>query len=301
MPSDHSPSPNVARTPGTLAAANEKFFSNSAKYIFKEPWVLDFHAKLRAYLEKNIDWLDIANDHAQSTKVAERKMLDYACGDGFLTKIYQPFFTKYVGIDIAPGMVKKYNETALHLGLSQEKMYAVKGDLSSGSTQEFSKPEDVPTADLSREEFFNFDFAGVALALHHMENPEAAIVNLVKRLKNDGVLLAIDLLQPDEPSEPKCGERKGCNHYHHHRCHDDSHGHSHDHTDAATTSSSPRSGGDTISHDHPTFSLERMKSMFARAGLIDVDIILSDWKLELPIVKDPNTKLLFARGRKPQV
>ncbi|KLJ11786.1 hypothetical protein EMPG_13074 [Blastomyces silverae] len=312
MASAHQTPSDAPSAPGALAAANEEFWNNSAGTVFKEPWVLGFHANLRTFLEKNMDWLGIANDRTPTT---ERKMLDYACGDGFLTKlqetaakltipkVYHPFFTKCVGIDLAAGMVKQYNDAAIELHLSPEKMYAVKGDLSAPvSAQEPSKPEDATAADLSGDEFFNFDFAGVALALHHMENPEAAIVKMAERLKSGGVILAIDLLQ----SEAKDGEGNSGNHHHHHHHHQNhhgdhshGHGHGHGHTDAANATNSTRAAGHTISHEHPSFSLELAKGMFARAGLVDVDVILSDWKLELPFVTDPDTKLFFAKGRKP--
>ncbi|OJD20556.1 hypothetical protein ACJ73_08110 [Blastomyces percursus] len=309
MPPAHQTPSDVPSGPGALAAANEEFWNNSAPTVFKETWVIEFQVKLRTFLEKNMDWLGIANDH---TPLAERKMLDYACGDGFLTKlrktaakltipkVYRQFFTKCVGIDLAAGMVKQYNDAATELGLSQEKMYAVKGDLSSPvSAQEPPKPEDTVAADLSRDEFFNFDFAGVALALHHMENPEAVIVKMTERLKSGGVILAIDLLQ----SEAKDGEGKGGNHHHHqhnhHGGHSHGHGHAHGHTDVASAAHAHGPAGHTISHEHPTFSLELAKDMFTCAGLVDVDVILSDWKLELPFVTDPDQKLFFVKGRKP--
>lgn len=289
--------------------------------------MLDFQAKMRAFLEKNIDWLGIVNDRTSATEGAEKKMLDYACGDGFLTRVsrigvtciiliyimprtqnrkyaakltipqvYHPFFTKCIGIDIAAGMVKKYNEAAIELGLASEKMYAVKGDFSA-SVLELPKAEDVASTDLSRDEFFNFDFVGVALALHHMEDPETAIVKMVERLKSGGVFLAIDLLNSEGVSESKDEEGNGGNHHHHHQGgHSHGHGHGHSHGTTATGRSGP--AGHTISHDHPAFSIELVKDMFDRAGLTDVDIIYSDWKLELPFVTDPGAKLLVARGRK---
>ncbi|PGH31940.1 hypothetical protein GX50_05268 [[Emmonsia] crescens] len=296
MTSAHPAPSNTVNAPGTLAAANEEFWSNSAETIFNEPWVLDFQAKMRAFLEKNIDWLGIVNDRTSATEGAEKKMLDYACGDGFLTRVYHPFFTKCIGIDIAAGMVKKYNEAAIELGLASEKMYAVKGDFSA-SVLELPKAEDVASTDLSRDEFFNFDFVGVALALHHMEDPETAIVKMVERLKSGGVFLAIDLLNSEGVSESKDEEGNGGNHHHHHQGgHSHGHGHGHSHGTTATGRSGP--AGHTISHDHPAFSIELVKDMFDRAGLTDVDIIYSDWKLELPFVTDPGAKLLVARGRK---
>ncbi|PGH06478.1 hypothetical protein GX51_02302 [Blastomyces parvus] len=306
MASAHQTPSNAPSAPGELAAANEEFWDKSAETVFKEPWVLKFHAELTAFLEKNLDWLGIATDRAPA---AERKMLDYACGDGFLTKpqattakltipkVYHPFFTKCVGMDLAAGMVKQYNDAATKLRLSPEKMYAVKGDLSSPvPAQEPSTPEDVPATDISGAEFFNFDFAGVALALHHMENPGAAIVKMVERLKSGGVLLAIDLLQ----SEAKDGGWHH-NHHHHHggHSHGHGHGHGHGHTDEATAPYTPGAAMHTISHEHPTFSLEMAKKMFVNAGLVDVDVIVSDWKLDLPFVTDPDAKVFFAKGRKP--
>ncbi|OAX82696.1 hypothetical protein ACJ72_02945 [Emergomyces africanus] len=190
-------------------------------------------------------------------------------------------------------MVKKYNEAAVQLGLAPGKMYAVKGDLSA-SPLESSTAEDVSSKDLSNDD----------LALHHMEDPASTIVKLVDRLKSGGVFLAIDLLKSEELLESKAGEGKGGNHHHnHHHPHQGDHGHGHGardgHMDIATATGHPGPAGHTISHDHPSFSPELMKSMFARAGLTDVDIILSDWKLELPFVTNPNAKVLVVRGTKP--
>ncbi|OJD14544.1 hypothetical protein AJ78_05125 [Emergomyces pasteurianus Ep9510] len=301
MSSMASAHPTPISAPGALAAANEKFWTTSADTVFNEPWVQAFNTKMRAFLEKNLDWLGIVDDRTSAAEVAEKKMLDYACGDGFLTRVYHPFFTKCIGIDIAAGMVKKFNETAAQLGLAPEKMYAVKGDLST-SAPELLKEEGVTAPDLSGDEFFNFDFAGVALALHHMEDPQTTIVKMADRLKSGGVILVIDLLKSEGLQESKTGEENGGHQHHPHQCdhhHGHSHGHGHDPLDIATATGHPGPAGHTISPDHASFSPEVVRNMFARAGLTDIEMIFSDWKLELLFVTDPNAKVFVARGRKP--
>ncbi|EEH21324.1 hypothetical protein PABG_03555 [Paracoccidioides brasiliensis Pb03] len=305
--------PTTVAASGMSAAASEEFWSNSVDIVFNIQWAKDLQNKIHEFLKNNIEWLGIAHDGGSGPAASSggeaggKKMLDFACGNGFLTRVYHPFFIKCVGVDIASGMIKKYNEAAIELGLGPEKMYGVRGDIFAPTP---TKAGDVVATavvgtDLSREEFFNFDFVGIALALHHMEDPESTIVKLVERLKSGGTFLAIDRVEPEPGLESEgkegCGF-KGHHHQHHHYQH---HHHQEDgphkgcgHKHCAAAADHLSQAAHIISHKHNKFSRQQVKDMFGRAGLTDVDILVTDWTVELPNVPNGVNKLFFARGRK---
>lgn len=81
-------------------------------------------------------------------------------------------------------MIAQYNKFASDSGISPEKMFAQQGDLLADTLPE----------SLSGPEFFNFDFVGVSLAMHHFADPELAMKRLAARMRKGGVCLIIDLI-----------------------------------------------------------------------------------------------------------
>lgn len=112
-------------------------------------------------------------------------MLDYACGDGVISKALKTHFGSVIGVDVSNSMLKKYEATVSDLGLSSQEMMGVRGDLI-GDTVQQTEPA------LTEEELNNFDLIAVSMALHHFEDPEKSIQRLVSRLKTGGTLLIID-------------------------------------------------------------------------------------------------------------
>lgn len=112
-------------------------------------------------------------------------MLDYACGDGIISKALKPHFATAVGVDVSDSMLDKYRATASSLGLGPDEMVGVRGDLLADNVQ----PTDPP---LAEGNLWNFDLVAISMALHHFEHPETALQRLAARLKVGGTLLVID-------------------------------------------------------------------------------------------------------------
>lgn len=112
-------------------------------------------------------------------------MLDYACGDGLITRALKPLFSSAIGIDLSASMLEKYRETASRLGVGPGEMMGVRGDLLVANAQ----PTDPALPD---EVLSNFDLVAISMALHHVEDPDFAIERLAARLKTGGKLLVVD-------------------------------------------------------------------------------------------------------------
>lgn len=143
-------------------------------------------------------------------------------------------------------MVDAYNKSAKDLGLSPQQMSAIRGDLSSDA--------------LDEQDLFNFNVAGMSLALHHVESPEDMIVKLTQRLAPGGTLLIIDWVTHVNPQV----------------------GGSHSHPAAHTVT---RHG----------FSEKEMAEMYTAAGLSDFDIRLHPERSTVP--GGGTQQLFFALGR----
>lgn len=95
----------------------------------------------------------------------------------------RPYFTKVIGLDLAEGMVDKYNRRAHDAGIPESQMHAVLGDLTA--------PE-VAQSLIENKDLFDFDLIITSLALHHIEDPQHAINRFVERLRPGGTLVVID-------------------------------------------------------------------------------------------------------------
>ncbi|WEW56690.1 hypothetical protein PRK78_002138 [Emydomyces testavorans] len=134
--------------------------------------------QIENHLKENLSWMGI-----DPGKNGESKMLDYACGDGFLSHVLRPYFTKTVGVDLAEGMVDKYNRRAREAGIPESRMHAVLGDLTT--------PKISPSL-TENKDLFDFDLIITSLVLHHIEDPQHAINRFVERLRPAGTLVVID-------------------------------------------------------------------------------------------------------------
>ena len=103
------------------------------------------------------------------------------------TQSLHAHFCKCIGVDVAEGMLAKYRATAGELGLSEQRMMAVQGDLLAERTDHLTtEPR------LSDEELAGFDLVAICMALHHASDVELATRRLAERLRPGGVLLIID-------------------------------------------------------------------------------------------------------------
>ena len=172
----------------------------------------------------------------------------------------------------------------------------------------FSAQGDIFASDPSAEpainspEFFNFDFAIVANALHHIEDPELAVKKLVERLRPGGVLVVIDwpLEESVQDSQPSLVPHS---HEHHHgHGHSHSHHHSHSHSrDEKGTDDKDEGHAVRSTITQPGFSKARMETLLRNAGCQDVEFILSELTIEFPAAAGGAVKNYFlARGKRPE-
>jgi len=113
-------------------------------------------------------------------------VVDYACGDGALSRALLDHADVVRGIDISDGMVAAYNAAAEARGVAPERMCAVAGDIMAAAEGETA------AAALAGDEYFGLDAIGVQMALHHVAERERFLARLVERLRTGGVLIIVD-------------------------------------------------------------------------------------------------------------
>ncbi|KAI5376547.1 hypothetical protein J4E82_004768 [Alternaria postmessia] len=116
--------------------------------------------------------------------VREVRMLDYACGPGFLSNIFGPYVSSIHAVDASSAMIERYRNNMNEFGPGREKIAAIVGNLL------LEPPERALLAD---EEYQNFNLITVGSALHHFPSAEDAVRLLDGRLKPGGVLFIQDL------------------------------------------------------------------------------------------------------------
>ncbi|KAJ4386186.1 hypothetical protein N0V93_009079 [Gnomoniopsis smithogilvyi] len=173
------------------------------------------------------------------------RLLDYACGTGSMSRIFAPYTTQCIGIDLSEKMVQIYNARALNQGLAEQEMMGYQGDL--------CVPTDEDPAAFRNPKFFEFEMACVGLGFHHFDDPSLAAKRLVSRLKSGGVLMILDFL-------PHGVHPDADGHYDH------DHGHSHDHSHGRTDEENEAQEKALKTVTHHGFSEERIKEIFVEAG-----------------------------------
>jgi len=116
-------------------------------------------------------------------------MLDYACGDGVVSRALQPRFATIIGVDVSDSMLAKFRQTAAALNLPPDAMVGVRGDLLGNDDD-----DDTPTTDppLPAAALRDFDLVVTSMALHHFADPPRALRRLAARLRPGGALLVVD-------------------------------------------------------------------------------------------------------------
>ncbi|KAM5438396.1 hypothetical protein MferCBS31731_004973 [Microsporum ferrugineum] len=155
---------------------NGEYWSSAASTVFDDEWVVSCQKQIREHLQENLSWFGIKDGQSG------QKMMDYACGEGYISRFFTSYFSKCIGVDVAAGMVEKFNQTVRKEGLSEHQIYAVKGNLT----------ESEATSSIAKEEFFNFDLIIIVHALHHVEDPQTLINQFVERLSPGGIVVVAD-------------------------------------------------------------------------------------------------------------
>jgi SAM-dependent methyltransferase len=164
-------------------------------------------------------------------------------------------------------MVSQYNIHAKELGLPNQKMYAIQGDL--------LDPNDSRPAHLNGSSLWNFDLIMTTMAFHHFDDTALAMKRLSSRLRKGGICVVVDNLGAINPSKDPDQTSQ-------------SHGYSH-------------SDSNTSTINRAAFSREYIRRIFADADLeTDFDLVTPDEPLILNMPGKPRMELslFMARGTK---
>ncbi|KAL8944128.1 MAG: hypothetical protein Q9216_000633 [Gyalolechia sp. 2 TL-2023] len=239
----------MSTQPSTLGGRNQVFFDSLASSGNRQPWMNDLVSQIQTEVIARVDWIGIQEHPSEDTR-----LLDYACGAGELSRTLFPYVSEAKGIDVSGAMVKAYNDQARAAGVPEQKMCAVVGDMLA-VTEGGGDGNRVTDAEWS-----GFDFAVMSMALHHVAPPEDAVMKLVERLKEGGVLVIVDWDLSSivfHDAHPKFGPGDHGGH---------SYGHGQPH--AGQTHNVVPGSEQTITR--AGFGKEEMEKMFTDAGCEDV-------------------------------
>ncbi|KAI3286973.1 hypothetical protein DTO002I6_7952 [Penicillium roqueforti] len=260
----------------TLASKNQEYWNHASQHVFKDKWIQDLQTQIFDFLTDNVDWIGVQS----STDSRQTKLMDYACGNGIISRSLYHHFSRCIGVDLSDGMLENYRATATELGLDESRMFAVQGNLLAPTITPTRPP-------LSEEELNGFDLVAICLALHHVEDIALATKRLAERLRPGGVLLIIDWATRDVSNETE--EQAGVqttpssseNHHHHHM---------HELVDPKNPAAH------TISHDG--FSQRQIFSLFEQAGCGELQFVLADRLSPVPGSHSGQMQLFWARATK---
>ncbi|GJD02119.1 Methyltransferase domain-containing protein [Colletotrichum higginsianum IMI 349063] len=258
----------------TYARRNQEYWNHAAEAVYKDKWVHDLQYQILDFLKSHVDWLALPKD-IQENRPA--KMMDYACGNGIVTRSLHRLFSQCIGIDITESMLDKYRATAIDIGLSESQIVAVQGNLL-GPFVETTKPP------LDREQLSNFDLVAICMALHHVDDIDMAIKRLSERLRPGGVLLVVDWAKRDTASNSAGMDSQNAHHQHQHQYHHPQH------------QNQPHPASHTISHD--SFTEEQMVGLFDGARCGHSSFVLAERLSDVPGARTGKMQLFFARATK---
>ncbi|KGO74478.1 hypothetical protein PITC_099790 [Penicillium italicum] len=262
----------------TLADKNQAYWNHASGHVFKDQWVHDLQKQIFEFLTEKVDWIGIEPPIGDNSR--QTKLMDYACGNGIVSRSLHHLFSKCIGIDLSDGMLDNYRATAAELGLDESRMLAVQGNLLSPIVTPTRPP-------LSKEELDGFDLVAICMALHHVEDIALATKRLAERLRPGGVLLIIDWATRDLSNETEqqasvqTTSSISENHHNHHM-------------DEVVDPKHP--AAHTISHH--SFSQAQIFSLFEQAGCGESQFVLADRLSSVPGAPSGQLQLFWARATK---
>ncbi|EPE36411.1 S-adenosyl-L-methionine-dependent methyltransferase [Glarea lozoyensis ATCC 20868] len=160
-----------------LGELNRKHMNDVGESAFKQQWIVDLGNQITAYILAHLEWLGTPPNKTEKPM----KLLDYACGNGLISKALLPHVSTIRGIDVSDKMVDLYNSPAR---TNNADMSAIQADLLA--------PTDAMLDALIKGEYSDFDIAVTSMALHHFADPQLMLTKLVERLAIGGRILVID-------------------------------------------------------------------------------------------------------------
>ncbi|KAL1749124.1 hexaprenyldihydroxybenzoate methyltransferase [Schizophyllum fasciatum] len=157
-----------------VAERNREYFDSVANTYDTKPQAIELARRLASLFVK-----------AHPFDEDSTEVMDYACGTGLISQHLAPHAKSITGVDISPGMVRRYNERVGQQGLQPEDMRAICIE---------------PEAELKDLEG-KFDVVVCAASYHHFPSIEDATRRLASALKPGGTLMVADLVKAKEAED----------------------------------------------------------------------------------------------------
>ncbi|OWB76490.1 hypothetical protein B5S32_g642 [[Candida] boidinii] len=199
------------------------------------------------------------------------KILDFACGTGFIAEILAPYLSKdseLYGIDISENQLNLFNNRSNEIKLKYPILKEFQGkpfdilDNKFNTDKNYLKPEWLIEN--------SFDIIYCSYSYHHFPDPDKFTNILSKYLKKNGYFIILDFY--DKEYEELGGNDIDQTHSHSHS-HDDSHSHSHSHGHSHSHSHSHSGDGahsHAVSHSGGIPPAE-LAAMLESAGLVSAE------------------------------
>ncbi|KAL8769245.1 MAG: hypothetical protein Q9209_004746 [Squamulea sp. 1 TL-2023] len=170
-------------------------------------WVVNLGKQINAEILSHLNWIGIPTSPEDgstecSKKTESFRLLDYACGEGQISRGIFNYVDEAWGVDLSARMVESYNQHATTFNVPERKrMFAVQGDMLASGENNMSR--------FTGKEWFGFDVAIMSMALHHVISPDHAVKMLVERVKEGCSVLIVDWISGTTERPTRCEHNAG--------------------------------------------------------------------------------------------
>ncbi|RYP67899.1 hypothetical protein DL770_008530 [Monosporascus sp. CRB-9-2] len=228
-------------------------------HLYKEEWVKKLLRQIEDFLQTESDWLGVSKSEPQ-------RVLDYACGNGTVSRALLNEFPKtlFQGLDIARSQVRRFNDEAEKLlGTSyKDRLFAIQGDLNE------------PNEALGEPQWVEFDAVIISMALHHVTDPAGFLKKLKERVKSRGLVIILDFLR-QSPTTARAGKSGGEQGY-------------------AEADMTQLSEGMKV---WPGFTLEDIHADLTAAGCSNVEVKIYNESVDAPQEMEGYNKMFIAKAK----
>lgn len=199
------------------------------------------------------------------------KILDFACGTGFIAEILAPYLSKdseLYGIDISENQLNLFNNRSNEIKLKYPILKEFQGKPFDILDNKFNIDKNYLKPEWLIEN--SFDIIYCSYSYHHFPDPDKFTNILSKYLKKNGYFIILDFY--DKEYEELGGNDIDQTHSHSHsHSHDDSHSHSHSHGHSHSHShSGDGAHSHAVSHSGGIPPAE-LAAMLESAGLVSAE------------------------------